>query len=314
VIKSAIIGAVLGLASVAAQAQVQPLRVIVPFSPGTNNDTVARALAPVLGQIMDRAVVVDNRPGADGQLGADLATKAPPTGQTTLLISASHAIGHSLYAGRQHDLLRDFAPVSYIGSVSWFIAVNPQQPVLTISDLVQASRNRPGRVTIGSSGAGTGLWVDLFGYATQTTVVKVPYTSQPQVAAATITGDIAAAVLSSQNAIAHIAAGRLRGLATTGQDRSPQLPQVPTVVEAGWPELAASSWYGLVVPAATPTGSVARLHQATQLALGTAAVQQRLASMEVEIKQSTPAQFARLIASEVERWAQVIKRAGIRQL
>jgi tripartite-type tricarboxylate transporter receptor subunit TctC len=312
-----VIGAALSLVCCLAQAQVwpqQPLRIIVPFAAGTNNDTVARTLAPALTQRLAQLVVVDNRSGADGQLGADLAARSSPNGQTLLLISVSHAIGHSVYSTRQHNLLRDFASIGQIGSVSYFVAVNPKLSMTTLADLVQAARAQPGQVTIGSSGAGTGLWVDLFSYITKITVIKVPYSSQTQVAAAAVSGDIVAGVLSSQAALTQIVSGRLRGLAVTGSTRSVSLNTVPTVSESGWPMLSASSWYGLVVPQATGVDTVAQLNHALNQALAMTAVQQRLAVMEVEIKAGSPSQFGQFVASEVNRWAQIVALASQPQL
>jgi tripartite-type tricarboxylate transporter receptor subunit TctC len=240
-------------------------------------------------------------------IGADIAARSNNNGRTMLLISVNHAIGHSLYTQRQHNLTRDFSGVGSIGSVPYFIAVNHQRlPVTSLAQLIRAAKETPGQITFGTSSTGTGIWVDLLSQIAQVRVIKVSYLSQPQVAAATVSGEIQAAVLSSQNGIAMIGSGRLQGIATTGPSRSKGLPNLPAVGEQGWPKLEVTSWYGLLVPRGVSPATITTLNQVLNQSLATDLVRQRFASMDVEIKSSTPRQLEQFVAQEVSRWAQVV--------
>jgi tripartite-type tricarboxylate transporter receptor subunit TctC len=309
-IKALVLASALAVVAGTAQSQstpAQPLRIIVPFPPGNNNDIVGRTLAQSFGQISGQTVIVDNRSGAEGMIGADVAARSSNNGRTMLLISVNHAIGHSLYTHRQHDLTRDFSGIGSIGSVPYFVAVNHQRlPVTSLAQLIRAAKETPGQITFGTSSTGTGIWVDLFSQIAQVRVTKVSYQSQPQVAAAAAGGEIQAAVLSSQNGIAMIGSGRLQGIATTGPSRSKSLPNLPAVGEQGWPKLEVTSWYGLLVPRGVPPDTIAALNQVLNQSLATDAVTQRFANMDVEIKSSTPRQLEQFVAQEVKRWAQVV--------
>ncbi|MFO0521055.1 MAG: tripartite tricarboxylate transporter substrate binding protein [bacterium] len=287
-----------------------PIRMMVPFAPGSNNDTIGRLLGNHLGTALGVPVVVDNRPGAGGNIGAELAARAAPDGQTLFLGNSSHAISVTLYDKLGYDLLRDFAPVTLIGSAPYFITVHPSLPARSLKDLIGVARKRPGDLNIGSAGAGTYLWVELFKSAMKIDAAHVVYKGTPQVAAAVLSGEISVGLVTTVNAIPQVKAGRLHGVAVTGEKRSPLLPEVPTVIEAGQPVLEAATWYGLLVPAATSKDIVSRLHRESVKALGQADLRERFDRMDVAIAGSTPEQFGAFIRAEVARWGKVVKASG----
>jgi tripartite-type tricarboxylate transporter receptor subunit TctC len=287
-----------------------PIRMMVPFAPGSNNDTIGRLLGNHLGTALGVPVVVDNRPGAGGNIGAEIAARAAPDGQTLLLGNSSHAISVTLYDKLGYDLLRDFAPVTLIGSAPYFLTVHPSLPARTLNELITVARKRPGELNIGSAGAGTYLWVELFKSAMKIDAAHVVYKGTPQVAGAVLSGEISAGLVTTVNAIPQVKAGRLHGVAVTGEKRSPLLPDVPTVIEAGHPVLEAATWYGLLVPAATPKDIVSRLHRESVKSLGQPDLRERFDRMDVAIAGSTPEQFGAFIRAEVVRWGKVVKASG----
>jgi len=289
-----------------------PIRMMVPFAPGSNNDTIGRLLGNHLGTALGAPVVVENRPGAGGNIGAEIAARAAPDGQTLFLGNSSHAISVTLYDKLGYDLLRDFAPVTLIGSAPYFITVHPSLPARSLDELVALARKRPGDLNIGSAGAGTFLWVELFKSAMKIDAAHVVYKGTPQVAGAVLGGEVSVGLVTTVNAIPQVKAGRLHGVAVTGEKRSPLLPDVPTVTEAGQPVLEAATWYGLLVPSATSKDIVSRLHRESVKALGQPDLRERFDRMVVAIAGSTPEQFGTFIRTEVARWGKVVKASGAR--
>jgi tripartite-type tricarboxylate transporter receptor subunit TctC len=287
-----------------------PIRMMVPFAPGSNNDTIGRLLGNQLGIALGVPVVIENRAGAGGNIGAEIAARAAPDGQTLFLGNSSHAISVTLYEKLGYDFMRDFAPVTLIGSAPYFLTVHPSLPARSLKELIALARKRPGDLNMGSAGAGTYLWVELFKSAMKIETAHVVYKGTPQVAAAVLSGEISAGLVTTVNAIPQVKAGRLHGVAVTGEKRSPLLPEVPTVIEAGLPVLEASTWYGLMVPAATPKDIVSRLHRESVKALGQPDLRERFERMDIAISGSTPEQFGAFIRAEVTRWGKVVKASG----
>jgi tripartite-type tricarboxylate transporter receptor subunit TctC len=283
---------------------------MVPFAPGSNNDTIGRLLGNQLGIALGVPVVIENRAGAGGNIGAEIAARAAPDGQTLFLGNSSHAISVTLYEKLGYDFMRDFAPVTLIGSAPYFLTVHPSLPARSLKELIALARKRPGDLNMGSAGAGTYLWVELFKSAMKIETAHVVYKGTPQVAAAVLSGEISAGLVTTVNAIPQVKAGRLHGVAVTGEKRSPLLPEVPTVIEAGLPVLEASTWYGLMVPAATSKDIVSRLHRESVKALGQPDLRERFERMDIAISGSTPEQFGAFIRSEVTRWGKVVKASG----
>jgi tripartite-type tricarboxylate transporter receptor subunit TctC len=287
-----------------------PIRMMVPFAPGSNNDTIGRLLGNNLGTSLGVPVVVDNRPGAGGNIGAEIAARAAPDGQTLFLGNSSHAISVTLYDKLGYDLMRDFAPVTLIGSAPYFITAHPSLPARSLKELIAVARKRPGELNIGSAGAGTYLWVELFKSAMKVDAAHVVYKGTPQVAGAVLSGEVSVGLVTTVNAIPQVKAGRLRGVAVTGEKRSPLLPDVPTVIEAGEPVLEAATWYGLLVPSATSKDIVSRLHRESVKALSQADLRERFDRMDVAISGSSPEQFGAFMRAEVMRWGKVVKASG----
>jgi tripartite-type tricarboxylate transporter receptor subunit TctC len=287
-----------------------PIRMMVPFAPGSNNDTIGRLLGNQLGSALGSPVVVENRPGAGGNIGAEIAARAAPDGQTLFMGNSSHAISVTLYDKLGYDLLRDFAPVTLIGYAPYFITVHPSLPARSLRELVSLARKRPGDLNIGSAGAGTYLWVELFKSAMKIDAAHVVYKGTPQVAAAVLSGEISVGLVTTVNAIPQVKAGRLRGVAVTGEKRSPLVPDVPTVTEAGEPVLEAATWYGLLVPAGTSKDIVSRLHRESVKALGQPDLRDRFERMDVAIAGSSPEQFGAFMRTEIARWGKVVKASG----
>lgn len=289
-----------------------PIRMMVPFAPGSNNDTVGRLLANALQPALGVPVLVENRPGAGGNLGAEIAARATPDGQMLLLGNSSHAISVTLYDKLGYDLMRDFAPVTLLGSAPYFLTVHPSLPARTLKEVIALARARPEQLTIGSAGAGTYLWVELFQSAAKIKATHVVYKGTPQVAAAVLSGEVSMGVVTTLNAIAQVKTGKLRGIAMTSERRSPLLAEVPTVIESGWPVLEASTWYGLLAPSAVPREVITRLNAESMRALRLPELRDRLDNMDIRAVGSTPEQFASFLRADIQRWGRVVKESGAR--
>ncbi len=287
-----------------------PVRIIVPFAAGSTTDTVGRVMAAPLAAALGVPFVVDNRPGAGANLGAELAARAQPDGQTLLLANISHATSVSLYDKLNYDFVRDFAPVTLIGSGAYFLVVHPSLPVKSLKDLVELARSRPTSLNIGSAGAGSYLWVELMQSLTGTKMTHVVYKGTPQVAGAVLSGEISAGAVATVVALPQVKAGRLRGIAVSSTQRSVMAPDTATVREAGFGGLDANVWYGLLVPAATPRDTVNRLNAEAVSALKLPDVRTRFDSMDVRPVGSAPDAFGAFIREDIARWAKIVRQSG----
>src|SRR5262245_50544584 len=249
------------------QYPVKPVRLIVPFPPGSANDVVARFVAPPLSDALGRQVVIDNRPGAAGNLGADVAAKSPPDGYTLMLANIAQAISMSLYDKLPYDFVKDFAPITQLAAGSFMLAAHPSVPVKSVKELIAFARTRPGQLNVAVSGAGIILAAELFNSMARVKMTQISYKGSPQGATALVSGEVSVGFPSTSVALPHVKAARLLGLAVTSSQRSPIAPAVPTVAEAGLPGYEATPWYGLAVPAATPKEIIARLHAESVQAL-----------------------------------------------
>jgi len=291
-----------------------PIRMVIPFAPGAANDAVGRIIANPMSTALGTTIVVDNRPGAGGNLGAEIAARAPADGFTLFLANVSHATSASLYDKLGYDLQRDFAPVSLIGSGSYFLVTHPSLPVKSFKELVAFARARPGQLNIGSAGAGSYLWIEMLMDLTGTKMTHVVYKGTPQVATAVLGGEIAIGAVTTVVAAQQVKSGRLRGQVVSSPQRSTMSPEVPTVIEAGHRELEATTWYGLLVPAATPKDIVNRLHAEAVKAMKLPEVRERFDNLDIRAIGSTPAEFGTFIRNEVARWAKVVKQSGAKPM
>ncbi len=291
----------------------RPLRAVVSIAPGGGMDTISRALAQRLGEYLGQTVVVDNRPGAGGNIAMEIATNSAPDGHNLLIISATAVIFPILYKGR-FDVLRDFAPVSQMSAQGYVAVVNPAVPARNIAELVQHLKANPGKLNYASSGIGSPIHLigELFTAMSGTRMTHVPYKGIALAYSDMIAGNIEVsfpAIVSSQPLIR---SGKLRALAVTLPKRSPVVPELPTIEEAGVRGVVVVNWYGLLVPLNTPPAIIERLAQGVGASMHHPEVVKRLLADGSEAATSTPAQFRAHIAEEREKWTKVIRNAGIR--
>ncbi|MFN7753646.1 MAG: Bug family tripartite tricarboxylate transporter substrate binding protein [Pseudomonadota bacterium] len=307
-----------GLPAFAAAAQFpeRSLRFIVPFPPGGGTDGFARVLGGKLHEILGQPVIIDNRAGAQGSIGTALGARAAPDGHTlTVGHSGSLVINPHLYAQTGYDTLRDFAPVSGGVSMPFALAVHPSVPAATARELAGYAKANPGKLTFASSSSGPWIAGELFRLTTGTNMVHVPYKGGAPATAALLGGEVSVMFTVPFTTVPQVKAGRLRVLMVLARSRIEALPEVPTAVEAGYPELAnVSEWYGVVVPSGTPRTTIVRLNAAVVQALQSADVQKRLAELGLTAAPSTAEAFGQMIREEYLRWGKVVKASGAKLL
>ena len=295
-----------------AQYPTKAIRLVVPFPAGSANDVVARIVASPLSETLGRQVVIDNRPGAAGNLGAEIAAKSPPDGYTIMMGNISHAISMTLYDKLGYDLIRDFAPVSMLAAGSFMLAIHPSLPARSVKELIAFAKGRPGQLNVGVSGAGIILAAELFNSVAGIKMTSVNYKGTPQTVTALVGGEVSVGFPATSGALPHVRAGRLRGLAVTSAQRAPIAPAIATVAEAGLPGYEATPWYGLMFPSGTPGEIVSRLHAESVQALNRPDVKERFAATDIAPLGTTPDAFGVYIRSEIAKWGKVIKAAGVR--
>jgi tripartite-type tricarboxylate transporter receptor subunit TctC len=288
----------------------KPVRLIVPFAAGGPADIQARLIGPKLTEAWGQPVVVENRAGGNTIIATELTARADPDGHLVQVISAGFAINVSLYAKLPYDSVRDFAPVTQLTSGPAIVVVHPSLPARSVRELIALAKARPGQLTYASAGLPSQLAVELFKVMTETDMVHVPYKGQGPAMIDLIAGHVQVSFPTILGTYAHVKAGRLRALATTGAKRSPAAPELPTMSEAGVPGYVATNWFGTAVPAKTPLAIVAKLSQDIARVLRLADVSERLLSQGMEPTSSTPEEFSTYIRSEMTKWAKVVKASG----
>ncbi len=308
---------VAGLASAAvAHAQKypdRPIRLIVPFSAGGTSDLMGRVIGARLGEVLGTTVVVDNRGGAGGTFGAALTAQAGPDGYTLLVPHVGLAINETLYARKQYNAVKDLAPISLLGETPNAVVVTNALPVKNLQDLIALAKKQPGKLTNGSAGIGSAahLALALFEYSAGVKFNHIPFKGGGPSLIATVAGEVDFSIPAYPTSVPHLKAGRLRILAVTGAKREPTVPDVPTVAEAGVPGYEFGIWFSMFAPAGTPKPIVTRLNQEIVKMLATPDMRQKLAATGVNAESSTPEQLGKHLSSEVEKWAKIIKAAGI---
>ena len=290
----------------------RPVRIIVPFSPGGAVDGPTRALAQEMGKRLGQQIVIDNRPGAGATIGSEAVAKSPPDGYTLLLASQTNAISATLYPRLSYQPIDDFAPISLIGREPGVLVVHPSLPVKNVQELLELARSQPGQIDYASSGNGSGQHLfaaQLFAMA-GVRLTHVPYRGSGQATTDLIGGVVKVSVPGLAGMLPHIRSGRLRALAVTGAQRSPQLPDVPTLAESGFPGHSAYVWLGLLAPKGTPAAIVERLNREVLAALATPEVTSYMANASIEALGSTPAEFGAFFRAERDTWARVIQAIG----
>jgi len=301
--------AALPLAAAAQDFPSKPVRLIVPLAPGGSADVLARFLAPGLGEGLGRPVIVENRSGGGGHIGSAVVAKAPADGHTLLIAGSPQAVGMSLYTNLTYDMAKDLAAVTQGAIFPSILAVHPSLAVKSVKDLLALGKARPGDLTYGANtGSPNHLGMELFGIK----MTFVPYKGAGAVAGDLIAGHIQLASLGFPAALPHVQSGRLRAIAVTGENRSSQLPDVPTVAESGVPGYNVTLWFGLFAPAGTPTDIVSRLSNEAAKALKNPDVTSKLNALGAEVAPSAPEEFARFVREEIVRWAKVVKAIGIK--
>jgi tripartite-type tricarboxylate transporter receptor subunit TctC len=290
----------------------RPVRVVVPFSPGGAVDGPMRVIAQELSKRLGTQVIVDNRPGAGATIGTEIVAKAAPDGYTLLLASQTNAISATLYPKLSYDPIEDFVPISLIGREPGVLVVHPSLPVKTFQEFVAYVKERPGQVDYASSGNGSGqhLFAALLASMTGMKMNHVPYRGSGQATADLLGGQVQASIPGTAGMVGHIKAGKLRALAVTAAKRSPQLPDVPTVMESGVPGYEVYVWMGLLAPKGTPAPIIDKLLRELMQVLATNEVKTYMASAGIEMVGSTPAEFGAFFRSEKELWAKVIRETG----
>jgi len=290
----------------------RPIRIIVPFSPGGAVDGPTRLIAQELSKRLGQQVVVENKPGAGATIGSEFAAKSAPDGYTLLLASQTNAISASLYSQLKFHPLDDFVPIALIGREPGVLAVHPSLPVQSVQELISYARERPGKLDYASSGNGSGqhLFAALFLSQTGLKMNHIPYRGSGQATTDLLGGQVLVSFPGLAGMLGHIKAGKLRALAVTSADRSPQLPDVPTIAEMAVPGYAAYVWLGLMAPKGTPAAIIAKLHRELLIAMATPEVKTYMANASIEIVGSTPAEFGTFFREEIDRWAKIIKETG----
>lgn len=310
-----VLAGVLGAPQAHAQAYPsKPIRIISPSGAGGPVDVICRTVAHALSDVLGQQVVVENRVGAAGLIGADFVVKAPPDGYTLLFgFSGPLAIVPNLNPKTPYDPVKDLAPISKVAAAPYVLLVHPSVPATSVKQLVALAKARPGKMNFGSGGVGVGIHMagELFNYAAGVKVVHVPYQGAAPAMTALIAGEIDMMFNGLTPVLPHLSSGRVRVLAVGGPSRTPLLPGVPTILESGF-DFNTEGWYGVVAPRGTPQPVIDALHKALVQAMGSADMKARMTKLAIESGATTPAEFAKLIRDENERWSKVIKAAGIK--
>jgi tripartite-type tricarboxylate transporter receptor subunit TctC len=308
-----------GLALAIAHANAQsyparPVRVIVPFPPGAGADITTRLFAPRLSEALGQAVVVENRGGAAGNIGAEVVARAAPDGYTLLTAPASLAISQTLYKKLSFDLLRDFQAVSMLASVPFVLVVHPSLPARSVKDLIAFAKARPGQINYASSGNGSAphLTTEMLKMQARIDVVHVPYKGTPLAVIDLLTGQVSFMFANPLSILPHVNSGRLRALGVTSAKRNAATPQLPTMAESGLPGFESGTWFAVLAPAGTPREVVERLSADIVKLTQHSDTREKLAAQGAEALTMSPAETAAYLRSEVTKWGKVVEASGAR--
>ena len=304
------VGLAVVIASSGAVAQQYPsksIRMIIPAGPGGGVDTVARMVGQQLGVVLGQPMVMDNRPGAGTVLASELTAKAPPDGHTLLMATNSHAINAAIHKELRYDPMNDFAMVTMVASVPYWLVVHPSVPVKSVKDLIALAKRRPGELYFASAGSGSGthLAFELFNSMAQIKLVHVPYKGGSVAMIDLIGGHVQLMISNTINSRPHVMTKKLNALAISTAKRSPLYPQVPTIAESGLPGYQSDAWYGVMVPAKTPTDIVSRLNREIVAILRSGEIKDKLASQGAEVLAGTPEEFVTALRNEIRKWVKV---------
>jgi tripartite-type tricarboxylate transporter receptor subunit TctC len=309
------LSALLPMLATAQNYPAKPIRWISPWPAGGANDIFSRAIGQKIAESMGQQVLVDNRPGAAGTIGSDIAAKTPADGYTLVMGSSpTHAIAPALYPALPYDPVRDFAAVTLVGSVPNVLVLHPTVPAKTVKELIAVAKARPGKLNFASTGNGTSqhLSAELFKFMAGVDMVHIPYKGTAPALTELVAGQVDLAFENMPALVPHIQAGRLRALAVTTAKRSAIMPELPTIAEAALPGYDASVWFGVFVPAGTPRPVIDRLHAEILKALQTPDLKSRMVSMGTEVSGMGPDDFSAYVRREIPKWANLVKAAGVK--
>ena len=292
----------------------RPLRIIVPWVAGGGTDIVARIFTPKLTDSLGQHVIIDNRPGANGIVGSEIAAKATPDGYTLILEAVEHVINASTYARLPYDTIKDFAPVGLVAAHSLVLIVPPSLPAKSVKELVALAKSKPGQLDFGSWGQGSlaHLAGELFKNSAGIQMSHVPYKGAPQAIIDILGGRLPLMFTTMPTGAPQVRQGKLRALAVTSRDREPLLPEVPTMIESGYPGFEVGSWRGLYVPAGTPKAVITRLNRELVKVLQMSDVKERIVASGFAPMSSTPEELDAFGKAELAKWSKVAKSAGVR--
>ncbi len=308
-------GIVMAAVSISVSAQGypnKPVRLIVPYAPGGGTDVLARMIAQRLTEALNQSVVVDNRAGVDGIVGAEIMARATPDGYTLLIISSSHTINVALGKKLPYDTIKDFAPITQTANQQLLLVVHPSIPVKTVKEFLEYVKARPGKLNYGSSSNATALPMELFKSMTSTDIQHIPYKGSGPMMNDLLGGHVQTSMSGAVSAVPHVKAGRLRAIAIGDSKRSSFLPDVPTIAEGGVPGYQAVIWTGMFAPAKTPRAIIDRLNKEVVRILHVPAFSERISSLGADVVGSPPADWGKFLASEITKWAKVAKLAGFK--
>jgi tripartite-type tricarboxylate transporter receptor subunit TctC len=292
----------------------QAIRFIVPYAAGGGVDIVARAIAPKLSESVGQPVVIDNRGGAGGNIGTELAARAEPNGYTIVMGAAALAINTSLYRKLPFDPVKDFVPISLISATPNILAVHPTIPAKSVKQLIQLAKAKPGSLNYGSAGNGTTshLAPELFKTMAGVDIVHIPYKGTSPAVVALLGGEVAIMLAPALTLIPHVRSKKVNGLAVSSLKRLPAIPELPTIAESGVPGFEARQWYGVLAPAGTPKAIVTRLNSEIVKIVDSPEVTKRFVSEGSEPIGSTPEEFARYLKAEIAKWTKAVAASGAR--
>ena len=290
----------------------RPVRFVVPYTPGAINDFIGRLVGQKLAVAWGQQVIVDNRAGGGTVIGTDIVAKSAADGHTLLLTATAFAINAAFYPKLPFDTLRDFAPVTQIGSAPMLLAINAQLPVKNVPDLVALAKSRPGQLAYGSTGSGGSahLMGEMFKAMAGIDVAHVPYKGLSPALTDVMSGQLSYTFGTQLALDGPLKTGRVRAIAVTGKKRLRTVPELPTIAESGYPDYAMTAWWGVAVAARTPAALVQRLHDDVARVLGEPDVRERFAGQGIELAVTTPAEFTRFVRDEIERWGKAVRQSG----
>lgn len=292
----------------------QPITWIVGYAPGGSTDVIARTVAAKVGEELGQPIIVQNRPGANSNIGAVAVKRSAPDGYTFYVGSGANAINRSLYENPGYDIAKDFSAVALFGTVSNLLVVNPDRPIKSVSEYIEYAKQNPGKLTCGSSGTGSSIHMscELFKIETGTDIMHVPFSGSGPAMTALLGGQIDSIFDNMPTVMPNVEAGKLRALGVTSPTRWPTAPHLPTLSESGVPSFSVVTWFGLFVPAAADPAIVAKMNKAVNEALQDKATQQILTQRGLNIPPApnSPEEFAQRVEGDVEKWAEVVKKSG----